>query len=57
MQIRYSMFCWQTKFAILGFVKSYMEYWIASCALSDGKKSLTATFLFSFFLSETKRDL
>lgn len=31
---------------------TYMEYWIASTALVAGKKSLTATSLFSFFLSE-----
>ena len=32
-------------------MKAYMEYWIASCAFSDGKKSFTATSLCSFFLS------
>lgn len=31
---------------------SYMEYWIAFTAVSWGRKSLTATILFSFFLSE-----
>lgn len=30
---------------------TYMEYLIASIAVSEGKKSSTATSLFSFFLS------
>ena len=30
---------------------AYIEYWMASMAVFDGKKSLTATSLFSFFLS------
>lgn len=29
-----------------------MEYWIASYAAEAGRKSLTATSLFSFFLSD-----
>lgn len=32
-------------------IKTYMEYSIASIAESAGRKSSTATFLFSFFLS------
>ena len=31
---------------------TYMEYWMASRAASAGRNSLTATSLFSFFLSE-----
>lgn len=30
---------------------TYMEYWMASVAVDDGRKSFTATSLFSFFLS------
>jgi hypothetical protein len=36
---------------LLLFRETYIEYWIASTAEFEGKKSLTATSLFSFFLS------
>jgi hypothetical protein len=37
--------------SFLSFRETYIEYWIASTAVFEGKKSLTATSLFSFFLS------
>lgn len=42
----------QTNHSIHAFSKPYMEYWSASTAVPDGRNSLTATSLFSFFLSK-----